>query len=366
MKALTAWVVGCLLCLGATPIALACEACQFTGVEVRGNGVSGSLTVPAGSTVLITASKKFGSDCSALLCNWTLNGVPMPWPEWGTVYYKFNTPGTYTVRAHCECTPCDRFGNGLLTVYVTSDPPPPVGPSVTITYTTFIPLDHVRLTGAWQNYFYEADNAGSFGPGVYRVQQTVTVRTGQGIVSSSRKSAVSRLFLKNSPTTNLTTLGPCYRKFCSECKPYPVTGTPMTFNGQCLIRETLELDSGPALNMTTVQATLVDAGYHDANRNYVTVRLSGRPKIGISPDLLIGALAPEIDWSVTIKLVRDKSTGQTTYTVAGNHDGFPFHDIRIGSNQVYGRDPIPHGDTPASLGGFSPGEIVVSKSGALP
>jgi len=337
--------------------------CVFNGVVVKGNGSLGPLSVPIGSTVSLTAVKASGSTCTLLLCDWSDNGLPIG--SWSPMPYTFTTTGTHQVEAACECSPCDLLGAGYLYVNVTTNPPPPVGPPVTITYTTFIPLDHVRLTPPVSDYFYEADNLGTFTPGVYRVQQTLTVRTGQGIVTpSAAQSALSRLFLANSPTTNLTTTGTCFRKNCPQCAMYPGFGTPINYEGQCLIRSAPDQGSATALDMNTVQAELIGAGYYDANRNYVTVRLSGSPKIGISPNFFIGATSPAIDWNVTITLVRNNSTGVTTYNVTGSHDGFPFHDIRINSTQVWARDPIPNGDTPLSL--FPPAEIAVAASGALP
>jgi hypothetical protein len=86
--------------------------------------------------------------------------------------------------------------------------------------------------------------------------------------------------------------------------------------------------------------------------------------IGIAPNFFLGGISPHIDWGVTITLIRNNSTGVTSYGVAGTHDGFPFHEIRINSTQVYARDPIPNGDTPVSL--YDPPEITVSVGGNLP
>lgn len=371
MNALTRWLLRSLLCSVACSVlygqVLACGFCDFTGVIVRGNSQSGSLTVPAGSTVTLTASKKFGSDCTRLICNWTLNGVDMPWPGIGPVYYKFNTPGTYYVEAYCECAPCDRFGSGYLTVYVTSDPPPPVGPPVTITYTTFIPLDHVRLPEPYEEYFYEADNKGSHTPGEtsFRIQQTVTVRTGEGIVlNPDPTSAESRYFQANVPTTNLTTSGDCYRKNCPTCPNYssPFPSTPIVYQGQCLIRTAQDSGHGMAERMDTIKAELIDAGHYDANRNFVKVRLSGAPHVGVSPIWWSPIDPPAIDWNVTIELTRNKSTGVTAYNVAGGQDGFPYHDIRLNSIVVWQRDPIPT-NTPTSLAW--PMDVSISAQGSF-
>lgn len=102
------------------------QPCTFNGVVVRGNGVSGQLNVPAGTSVNLTASKASGSSCTKLLCNWSVNGIPMTWwPMVGSVNYTF-APGTHQVAANCECSPCDKFGVGYLQVTVTGTPSCPV------------------------------------------------------------------------------------------------------------------------------------------------------------------------------------------------------------------------------------------------
>lgn len=245
-------------------------------------------------------------------------------------------------------------------------PPQEAGPPIQIVYTTFIPLDHVRLTPPVSDYMYEADNQFAYFPFApsFRVQQTLTVSTGVGIVTpSSGASAVSRLFRENNPTTNLSSSLSCYRKNCSNCPTYPPVflSSPITFNGQCLIRSAADHGSALAGNMSSVTAQLVDAGF-TASHGYVTVRLSGAPVIGISPNFILAAGSPHIDWDVAITITRDLYTGQTVYAVSGTHDGFPYHDIRINGLQVYARDSIPT-DTPLSL--FDPMEVVVGVSGAL-
>lgn len=195
---------------------------------------------------------------------------------------------------------------------------------------------------------------GSFTPGVCRVQKTATVRTGQGITSNpTLLSAISRLFEPNIPTTNLTTSGNCYRKNCSNCANYSglFPSTPIVYQGQCMIRTAQPTATEGAENLSSVKATKIDAGFYNGTTNFVKIRFSGQPRIGVVPWQWSRPIAPFIDWDVTIELTRNASTGATTYKVTGSHDGFPFHDIRIGGTVVWQRDPIPNGDTPASLYG---------------
>lgn len=245
-------------------------------------------------------------------------------------------------------------------------PPPPHGPNISITYTTFIPLDHIRLAAPLSDYFYEADNQPSYQQGVstYRVTQNVTVSTGQGIIAApAAVSAISRVYDSDAQPANLTTQADCYRKHCPNCPAYtfPVT-SPITFQGQCLIRTATPLDAGEAEDMITVTAQLVEVGFTDGNTNYVKIRLRGSPKIGVSPYGWAQAISPAIDWDVTITLTRSTVTG-TSYQITGSHDGFPYHVIHIGATQVMQRDPIPNGNTPLAL--YPGSSIPVSVGGNL-
>lgn len=124
-------------------------------------------------------------------------------------------------------------------------------------------------------------------------------------------------------------------------------------------------DSGHAMaeNMSSIKAELIGAGYYDTNRNFVKVRLQGAPRIGVSPRWWSQPFAPFLNWDVTVELTRNAATGATNYKVTGGHDGFPFHDIRIGGTPVWERDPIRNGDTPQAL--YGDNDVQVSKQGTL-
>lgn len=140
MKVLTRWVLRSLLCAIAFSVlhgdVLACEACTFAGVIVRGNGQTGGLTVQQGTTVTLTASaKQPGSTCSGgLYCDWSVNGVPIGSSVGSPAYqyHTFNTLGTSQVSADCECMPCDIRITEYLTVNVTTTPPPGCGTNATL------------------------------------------------------------------------------------------------------------------------------------------------------------------------------------------------------------------------------------------
>jgi len=93
--------------------------CEFYGVVVRGNGATGSITVSVGTTVTLRATASPGSDCGFLLCWWYVNYYLIsPMNTHYPVYATFNNAGTYQITADCECSPCDVYGAGYLTVQV--------------------------------------------------------------------------------------------------------------------------------------------------------------------------------------------------------------------------------------------------------
>ncbi len=97
-----------------------CASCVFTGVILRGNGVTGTLSVPYGSTVTLVASKTPASTCpdANIFYDWTINGGVMPWDGGGPQFHTFTAPGTHLVRVQGECTPCDVIRVATLTVNV--------------------------------------------------------------------------------------------------------------------------------------------------------------------------------------------------------------------------------------------------------
>jgi YD repeat-containing protein len=115
-----------------------CAACVFTGAILKGNNVTGSLTVQQGTSVILVATKTPTSTCPEANIGWTwaINNVPMPWNESGTQVHTFTTLGTHQVKATGECTPCDVIRTATLTVNVTTTPPPSCGSNATLTTQT--------------------------------------------------------------------------------------------------------------------------------------------------------------------------------------------------------------------------------------
>jgi len=245
--------------------------------------------------------------------------------------------------------------------------PPPPGPATSISYTMFIPLDHVRLPFGVSDFFYEADNQATYQQAVstYRIHQSVTVSTGSGIISQGKDSALSRIYDSEATPANLTTSGSCYRKNCPSCPSYPAPFfTSITFENQCMIR-TAEPDQPAALaeGMETITATLVEANHSSENTNHVKIRIQGSPTVGVAPYSWASIAAPSIDWDITIRLTYNSANQTTSYEIEGEHDGFPFHVMHIGSQQVYERDPIPNGDTPVELSGTM--DVDFTRNGSL-
>jgi hypothetical protein len=93
--------------------------CTFNGITLRANGSTGPISVPSGSAVSLLASKNSGSGCTLLLCSFFDNGSPIPSNGLNSTSYAFSTLGTHIVAAGCECSPCDVFGDDIVTVNVT-------------------------------------------------------------------------------------------------------------------------------------------------------------------------------------------------------------------------------------------------------
>ena len=125
-----------------------CAACVFTGAILKGNGVTGSITVQQGTSVTLAATKAPTSTCleANILWTWTINNAPMPWSESGTQVHTFTALGSHQVKATGECTPCDVIRTASLTVNVTTTPPPSCGSSATLTTQTVatIPSNRAR------------------------------------------------------------------------------------------------------------------------------------------------------------------------------------------------------------------------------
>jgi len=96
--------------------------CTFNGITLRANGSTGPISVVAGNAVSLLASKNSGSGCQLLLCSFFDNGSPIPSNGLNSTSYAFSTPGTHTVAAGCECSPCDVFGDDIVTVQVAAAP----------------------------------------------------------------------------------------------------------------------------------------------------------------------------------------------------------------------------------------------------
>jgi YD repeat-containing protein len=92
--------------------------CIFTGINLTGNGVSGAVSVAAGSPVLLVASKASGSTCNTVVYDWQLNGIDMPWLSTGVQTYTFATAGSNQVKVIGECSGCDLIRTATLTVNV--------------------------------------------------------------------------------------------------------------------------------------------------------------------------------------------------------------------------------------------------------
>lgn len=112
------------------------QGCVFNGIIVKANGVQGSITVPVGSSVNLTAHKVGVNSCDLLICSWYKNGV---WAGFGTPsawQHTFTSAGAFDMLGACECSPCDFFDYQSVMVNVTctatvSIASPPHNPSPT-------------------------------------------------------------------------------------------------------------------------------------------------------------------------------------------------------------------------------------------
>jgi YD repeat-containing protein len=103
--------------------------CVFTGIKLKGNGAQTSVSIAAGGSVTLVASKQVTGECAQGVV-WSLSdsyghsGAGLGSSLTRTWYY--DVPGTYGVNASGECNGCDVLGSASLTVIVTAPPPPPV------------------------------------------------------------------------------------------------------------------------------------------------------------------------------------------------------------------------------------------------
>lgn len=110
--------------------------CSFNGIILTGNGTAGSLTVPVGSLVTLSAAKVPGSTCQNIAWDWWINGVPLTTDGGGLQFHTFTTVGSHLVRVEGECTTCNIIRFATLTVNVVcsatvSVTSPPDNPSPT-------------------------------------------------------------------------------------------------------------------------------------------------------------------------------------------------------------------------------------------
>jgi hypothetical protein len=73
--------------------------------------------------------------------------------------------------------------------------------------------------------------------------------------------------------------------------------------------------------------------------------------------------APAISYTFTITIDKSNPTSPT-YSLVGDHDGFPAYEIYINGKRVHEHDPLATGEGLGSLG--PPAEHPVNKSGPLP
>lgn len=325
--------------------------CDYRGVVLKANHVTGSITVTAGTPIEFRAMRASGGTCQRVYYTWQVNGAYVNWSQLGIQIHTFTAPGTYLVEAIGECIGCDEFRLGSIWVTVVSPPPPS---QVNIEYTMFIPLDHVRLPSFLSvapYTFFGGDNKASHIPGDsrFRIQQLIRWTSSNGSLQSSAASGVTGEYYE---ATRLTTEGSCYRKTCS-CPTYPPLGESIINQGMC--KTGAPHATGLAGGMHTITAQITSQ-----TATSMTLRFSGEPFNVLEP---ASQWFGDIDWRHILTV--DWSTYPVRFTLQYQHDGFPYHDLRINGQTVRLFDPVPYGQTPLSLNGTGSGEWSGTVSGNL-
>jgi outer membrane protease len=93
------------------------------------------------------------------------------------------------------------------------------------------------------------------------------------------------------------------------------------------------------------------ASVSEESEDSLTIQFSGQPANALSS---APGVFEDLDWNH--ELVVDWSGENIQCTLNYQHDGFPFHDIRINEEIVYQFDPIENDQTPLSLAGTGSGE----------
>jgi hypothetical protein len=115
---------------------------------------------------------------------------------------------------------------------------------------------------------------------------------------------------------------------------------------------------GPPLKIASATAPKTDAFVTNLGYSSESV-LSFTANLSSANPLVNAAVSPPIDYVFDITINRDSNT----YTIEGDHDGFPAYEIYINGVRVYEHDPLESGDTPISLG--PPMEKPMSVTGDL-
>jgi hypothetical protein len=183
----------------------------------------------------------------------------------------------------------------------------------------------------------------------FRIQQVVTWTRATNSLVSSPQSGLTKEYPE---ATGLSTTLTCYRKNCG-CPTYPVVFESIVHEGKCKTGSPTR--SGIAGGMDTIVASIVSQ-----TPTSIQIRFSGEPFNTLEP---ISEFFGDIDWRHTLTI--DWSSSPMRYTLQYQHDGFPFHDIRINGTLVRAFDPVPNGQTPLSLNGTGSGEWSGTISGTL-
>ncbi|MEL6949822.1 MAG: DUF6531 domain-containing protein [Pseudomonadota bacterium] len=268
----------------------------------------------------------------------------------------YNSPGVYSSRSTVNCS-CNIFTYSEREREVTVTPSPPG--LVTVTYTMFIPLNHVKIPVSSPTPLgglYSADSKLVHVPGEnsYRIQQTLIINTATKTVASLPLSGVTKGYL---PTEQHLTPGSCFRNDCTSCK-YPALSffpnEPFVAVGQCVVgaSQCNEL----AEDMETIVASVTGQ-----TQSSVTVSFSGNPDNACEGSFFGLPLALDISWDHSVTIAWDENGA--TYDFDLEHDGFPAHQISIGSDIIYVFDPVANGKSPASLG--FPKDVSAGPTGPL-
>ncbi len=259
-----------------------------------------------------------------------------------TFTHQYFSAGTKLAISNVDCSCSSLFGDSdTHTVVVNIDPPP----QVSIEYSMFIPLDHVRLP-TWMQLppvkFFEGDNKLIHSPAQpgFRIQQQILWTSSTNQLASAGLSGVTKSYL---PSVNLTTSGNCVRKNCTQCAKY-LGVEDFVYQGKC--KTGSHIEASTASGMSTIVASIVSQ-----TSDSVTIRFSGEPYNAIA----FGAsVFGDIDWSHDLTI--DWSVYPVTWELDYQHDGFPYHHVDLNGLVIYTFDPVTNGQTPLSLNGVGSGE----------